>query len=91
MGRFDEWLADDASLMRKETEHDSTQREETTTVEANEGSTTENGNVSAGPFSILEEHAATQSNSHDNWPDNAGDSVTEVIEPDIAPPTGIAR
>lgn len=86
MGRFDEWLADDASLMRKGTEHDSTQREETTTVEANEGSTTENGKVSTGPFSILEEHAATEADSrHDNWPDNAGDSVTEVIEPDIAP------
>lgn len=25
MGRFDEWFADDASLMRKGTEHDSTQ------------------------------------------------------------------
>ncbi|EPU6502169.1 hypothetical protein ACVYSB_002504 [Escherichia albertii] len=84
MGRFDEWFADDASLMRKGTEHDSTQREETTTVEANEGSTTENGKVSTGPFSILEEHAATEADSHDNWPDNTGDSVTEVIEPDIA-------
>lgn len=93
MGRFDEWLADDASLMRKGTEHDSTQREETTTVEANEGSTTENGKVSTGPFSILEERAATEADSrHDNWPDNAGDSVTEVIEPDIAPlPASLAN